>query len=90
MKVFKFTSGNYFYVVSGNSENEAKTELMEYTWDNLEIDSVEEIPESKWDEKTIEIKDGDYPTEEVWNVSIRDLIEDTPIFICSNDPDLAE
>lgn len=85
MKVFKFTLGEYHYGYSGNTEEEARQTMFEDIGE-MEIDSVEEIPESKWDEKFINIwEDNDFTTEP-YKSSIRDqLFDDIPMMIFTND-----
>lgn len=71
MKVFKFTSGSLIYGYAAETEEDAKTLLFE-DYGEMEIDTVEEIPQSKWDEKTIlEWEDNDL-SKRPFKVSIRD------------------
>lgn len=84
MKVFKFTSGEFYYAYSGETEEEAMETLL---WDHgeMKIDSVEEIPESKWDEKVINIwEDNNFETEP-YQVSIREVLSNQPSMIFTND-----
>lgn len=85
MKVFKFTSGEQYYAYSGKTEAEAKEQLFQ-DFGEMTIDSVEEIPESKWDERFINTwEDNDFE-KDPFQVSIRDnLFGDDPILIFTND-----
>jgi len=87
MKVFKFTSEDYYWAVSGESEEQAKDYLFEIVGE-MTIDKVEEIPESEWDEKIINIwEDNDFETES-FKVSIREeMYSNEPQIIYSNDLD---
>lgn len=60
MKVFKFYCENYYYAYTGETEEEAKECLFEENGE-MEIEKIEEIPESEWDEKFISIwEDNNY------------------------------
>lgn len=85
MKVFKFISGELYYAYSGHDENEAKETLFD-EFGKMNIDSVEEIPECKWDEKNISTwEDNDLETKP-YKVSIRDnMIDETSVLIFTND-----
>lgn len=84
MKVFKFYSDDFFYGYSGNTEEEAKQSMIEEMGD-IEIDNVEEIPEDKWDDKFIKTwEDNDFE-KEPYMLSIRDIIDDKPGMIFTND-----
>jgi hypothetical protein len=84
MKVFKFNSGDLHYAYSGETEDEAKEQLFE-DFGEMTVDSVEEIPESKWDEKIINIwEDNDFE-KEPYQVSIREIISNSPTLIFTND-----
>lgn len=85
MKVFKFYSRELYYACSGETEEQAK----EYLFDDIgiiKIDKIEEIPESEWDEKIINIWEyNDFDTEP-YKESIRDVMtKDTPQLIYTND-----
>jgi len=63
MKVFKFYTPDYLFAYSGENEEEAKQAMFEDQGE-MNIIKVEEIPESQWDEKTINIwEDNDFDTE---------------------------
>lgn len=84
MKVFLFTVESYRYAVSGNTQSEARAYLVEHTsCEHLESAEVTEIPESEWDNPTIEVGNGEKGT-------IRESMdgEDCPYIIYTNDPDL--
>jgi hypothetical protein len=85
MKVFKFYSDRYYYAYSGNSEEEAKESLFEEVGE-INIEKVEEIPESEWDEKTINVwEDNDFE-KEPYKESIRDsFIGNKPQMVYTND-----
>ncbi|WP_163321655.1 hypothetical protein [Draconibacterium mangrovi] len=90
MKVFKFKSDDYEYAISGKNEAEAKEAFSEFVGDR-EIESTEEIPESKWDEKFITMYEDNDRENEPFKVSIRDeMMGDSPTFIYSNDPDFMD
>lgn len=89
MKVFKFYYDDCHTAFSGNDENEAMSEFIEYVGD-VEIDKVEEIPESEWDEKFINIWEDNDHDNEPFQVSIRECVENTPTMIFSTDSDLTE
>jgi hypothetical protein len=84
MKVFKIYSEDYYYAYSSETEEDAVKLFIEEQGD-LFIDKIEEIPESKWDEKVINVwEDNDFDTEP-WQVSIREEISKTPQLIFTND-----
>jgi len=90
MKVFKFKSCQYIYAFSGNTEEEAKATLIEQVGE-ISIDSVEEIPESEWDERFIQMwEDNDRTEGKPYKVSIRELIDNEPGLVYSNDTDLID
>ena len=73
MKVFKIYTGEYFYGIYAKDAVEAISFLHEEIG-YLKVDKIQEIPESEWDEKTIEIyEDNDFSTEPFY-VSIREEI----------------
>lgn len=87
MKVFKFNCGELFYAFSGNTEQEAKEALIEQ-YDPKMIGSIEEIPESKWDEKFITTYEDNDRTKLQFKVSIREVMYDgEPQLIFTNDND---
>lgn len=84
MKVFLFTVESYRYAVSGKTQDEAYNYLSDYTgFDHIESAEVTEIPESEWDNPTIEVGEGEKGT-------IREAMdgEDCPYIIYTNDQDL--
>lgn len=84
MKVFKFTSGDYYYAYSGNTEEEAREKLFDEVGE-MDIDEVEEIQEERWDDRVIAIyEDNDMETEPFYT-TIREVICDTPGMIFTND-----
>lgn len=85
MKVFKFTSGDLYYAYSGKDVDEAKETLFEEIGD-INIDLIQEIPESEWDKKTINVwEDNDFE-KEPHKESIRDtLIGEGSYMIYTND-----
>jgi len=85
MKVFKFHSDDLYYAYSGRDEQEAK-ETLENELGDIEIDEVEEIPESKWDEKIITSWEDNDTENEPFMLSIRDVMsENHPQMIFTND-----
>lgn len=84
IKVFKFYCGDYHYAFSGETEEQAK-ECLEETIGQVQIDKVEEIPESEWDEKLINIWEDNDHDNEPYQVSIRECLENTPTLIFTND-----
>lgn len=85
MKVFKFYSDKYFYTYYANSKDEARECLFEEIG-KMNIDKVEEIPESQWDEKDITIWEDNDGDNEYFKESIRDIIcGDEPQMLFTND-----
>lgn len=85
MKVFEFKSGKYRYCINGNTEEEAKNNLFEEVGE-MEIDSVEEIPESRWDDNIVGVHEDDDKSKEPFFKSIREIMcDNTPHLIYSND-----
>ena len=85
MKVFKFLSGQYFYVCSGQDQELAKAQLFEDLGE-MEIDTVEEIPESEWDMRNITLYEDNDIRRKSFKVSIREMLEgDAPQFLFTND-----
>lgn len=90
MKVFKFNSGDLIYAYSGNTEEEAKAALIDQVGETT-IDSVEEIPETDWDEKFIQMwEDNDRESGIPYKVSIRELLDSEPVLIFTNDTDFID
>ena len=85
MKVFKFYSGDYYYAYSGHDENEARQTLFDDIGE-IEIDKVEEIPESKWDKKVVSTWEDNDLEKEPYKVSIRDnMMGEIPTQVFTND-----
>lgn len=85
MKVFKFHCSEYVYAFSAPTKEEATKKLTEFT--NDEVTSVEEIPESEWDKRNMDIYEDNNTDLKLFKVSIRDLIIDTkPQMLFTNDP----
>lgn len=85
MKVFKFFVGEFFYACAAKTIEEAYSILCE-SIGKVEVDSVQGIPESKWDEKSIKIHEcNDFDTE-TYFISIREaIVGDDPQLIFTND-----
>ena len=60
MNVYKFYSGKHFYGYCGETEEEAKNQLFE-DFGEMMVSKTEEILESDWDKKEIEVYMGNYP-----------------------------
>ena len=73
MKVFKFNCGQYYYVYSACTEQEAKEKLIE-DFNPVMIGRVEEIPEEMWDEKIITVYEDNDLSKEPFKLSIRESI----------------
>lgn len=85
MKIFKFYCDKYYYAYSGNSEDEARECLFEQMGE-MNLDKVEEIPESEWNEKFINIWDDNDFEKEPYKESISDIIfNNEPQMIFTND-----
>lgn len=84
MRVFKFYSEEYHYTVSGETEEQAKECLFDTVY-HLDIERTEEVSESEWDKKYISCYPGDDDSKKPFFLSIREIIDDTPTLICSND-----
>jgi len=89
MKVFKFYYDDCHTAFSGTDQAEATEAFIEYLGD-VEIDKIEEIPETEWDKPFILIYEENDPETEIFKVSIREQLENTPTLIFSNDIDLIE
>lgn len=55
MKVFKIYCEDFFYCYQAKTEDEATTEFENDL--GYKIDKIEEVHESKWDEKIIEMRE---------------------------------
>jgi hypothetical protein len=85
MKVFKFKCGEYFYAYSGETEQAAREALVEEQ-DPKMIGSVEEIPESEWDEKIISMYEDNDRSKKLFKLSIREAMTgNTPELVFTND-----
>lgn len=85
MKVFKFTTGDVYYGYSGHDLNEAKQTMFD-DMGETEIDAVEEIPESEWDNKCIAVYEDNDLEQEPFYISIREnMLGETPILLFTND-----
>lgn len=86
MEVFKFNyDGSYFCMINAENQDQSEEHFKEVVSD--EFDSVENVPEAKWDEKNIKVyEDNDTETEPFYT-SIREEITFYPCVICTNDAD---
>lgn len=84
MKVFEFTTAEFYYAFSGKDFDRAK-ELFDENLGDEEIVSSREIPESEWDEKKIAIHEDNNTSKKPFYVSIRQELSDYPSFIYTND-----
>lgn len=84
MKVYKFYCGQLIYAVSAKTKEKAIKFFEEETGDEFTV--CEEIPESEWDKKIINIwVDNDF-NKKPYKTSIRELmISDGEQMIYSND-----
>ena len=84
MKVFKFYCGEVIYAFAAETEELAIEHFIEETGDQYTV--CEEIPESEWNKKTINIwEDNDFE-KKPFKVSINDVMCGTePQMIYSND-----
>ena len=90
MKVIKFYAGEYFYAVAALTDEEAEAYLFECAGE-MDIDKAEEIPESDWDEKIIEMYEDNDTESAQFFVSIREEICGThPQLIFTNDISLID
>lgn len=90
MKVYKIKADDYTYGFSGKDEAEAKKTFFEYVGE-CEIDSIEEIPESEWDEKFITIHEDNDTSLPAEKYSIREeLVEGMSMLIYTNDPEFID
>lgn len=79
MKVFKFYCGELYYGFAAETKELAIEEFTEQTGDAYTV--CEEIPESEWDKKNINIwEDNDF-SKKPFKVSIREQI-------CGTDPQM--
>lgn len=85
MKVVKFTCGDLYYTIAAKTLEEAKKHLTEDVGE--QYDSYEEIPESEWDEETINIWEDNNLETEPFKISIRDAIYENDVahIIFTND-----
>ena len=84
MKVFKFYCGETMYAFAAETKELAINEFEEQTGD--QFTSIEEIPESEWNEKTISMWEDNNFDNEPFKVSINDIIcGKEPQMIFTND-----
>jgi len=84
MKVFKFYSDDYYYAYSGHNEDEARLTLLDDLGE-MEIDKVEEIPESEWGAKIINVWEDNLTETVPYRISIRENMGEIPGIIFTND-----
>lgn len=84
MKVFKIHSNELYYAISANSEEEAKVYLFDSVG-KMPIDKIEEIPESKWDEKIIQVYEDNNTENDCFYISIREAMDNEPMIVYTND-----
>jgi hypothetical protein len=84
LKAYQFFSNDYFYAYSGETEEEAKKQLFE-EFGEMDIDKVDEIPESKWDDKIINIYEDNDFSKKPFKESIRSVISNEPQLLFTND-----
>ena len=80
MKVFKITVDKFYYAIYAENKTEAIAYLIEQIGD-FEDEVIEEISESEWDEKIINIWEDNDTSKQPFKVSIREEI-------CGNEPQL--
>lgn len=91
MKVFKFWYDDCYTTFSGIDQQKATDAFKEYVGDDVEIAKVEEIPETEWDKKFINIYPDDDIEQEPFKASIREcMLGEVSTMIFSNDPDLID
>lgn len=93
MKVIVFTTLDEDYFAVHGTDRESMLKFLlekELITESTEIIDEEEIPESEWDEKFINIWEDNDHDNEPFQVSIRECLENTPTMIFSNDSDLTE
>ena len=73
MKVFKITIENYFYAIYAENTEDALTFLSEEIGVFNDY-KIEEIPESEWDKKTINIWEDNNFSKKYYKTSIRETI----------------
>lgn len=89
MKVFKFYSDDLYYAYSGLTEELAKNQLLE-DFGEMQIDKVEEIPESEWDKRFINMWEDNDTETEPYQVTIREQLfgEDSTLIFTNDLSDL--
>ena len=86
MKVFKFSSGDTYWAYSGETVGIAMNQLFDEVGE-MDIDNIEEIPESEWDELKISIWEDNDTSKEPFKISIRNqMTGDYPQQIFTNEP----
>lgn len=94
MRVFKFTIENLHYAVSGKDREAALKHLREevfVSYEASEIESEEEIPKEKWNDKTITVYEDNDQESDPFMCSINDIMDKKfPMLIYTNDPDFLD
>lgn len=84
MKVFKFYCGELYYAYAAQTKEQAIDKFTEDTGDHFTV--CEEIPESEWDKKMINIWEENDFNKKPFKVSIRESIIGTePQQVFTND-----
>ncbi len=88
MQVFKFHVGALFFAYAAQTKEQAIAQFAdEYGHDN-DYTSVEEIPESEWDVKMINMWEDNDMSKKPFKTSIREIISGTePQIVFTNDLD---
>lgn len=85
MKVFKLFADDLFWGYSGKDQEEAKAQLFDDVGE-MEIDKIEEVPESEWDDESISIWEDNDLSKEPFQTSIREQMNgDYPQQLFTND-----
>lgn len=84
MKVFKFYCGQLYYGYAAETKEQAVEKFIDDTGDNFTV--CEEIPESEWNKKTINIWENNDFDKKPFKVSIiEQIIGNEPQQIFTND-----
>lgn len=87
MQVFKFFKDEFHYTIAAPSEELAVEKFKQDV--SPEFDSSEEIPESEWDERNVNLYVDNDISRKPFKVSIREMINGIePQLICTNDYEL--
>lgn len=84
MKVFQFKyDGSTITTIGSPSLEQAKSYFSEFVTDNFEQVEIEEVPESKWDKKNINVygEPDDFP--HPFKISIREALQEGETSILS-------